>query len=185
MMATETATRATITDLLRQDHKKMKRLFNEFERSEGRERERIVSDALSLIETHDVVEQTLLYPSVKGVSDISRHLVLRCEEAHHVVRLLMAELKVKPYSERYFAKFSKMADGIVEHIEEEEQELFPAIEGSSEIDVEDLGRRMLELKESQASMFLRTVSGRGGVFAGAALLAGIGWAVYQAFSNQE
>ena len=184
-MAIETATRATMTDLLRQDHKDMKRLFNEFERSEGRERERIVSDALSLIQTHDVIEQTLLYPSVRGVSDISRSLVLRCEEAHHVVHLIMAELKVKPYSERYFAKFSKLADGILAHVEEEERELFPAIENSSDIDNENLGRRVRELKASEASMFIRSVSGRGGAFASVALLAGIGWAVYRAFSGDE
>jgi len=182
-MATETATR-TLTDLLRQDHNRMKKLFNEFERSDGRARERIVSDALDLIQMHDVIEQTVLYPSVTGVPNISRRLVLRCEEAHHMVHLLMAELKVKPYSEKYFAKFSKLADGIVGHIEEEENELFPAIERSSDIDNEDLGRQMLELKESRGSMITRSV-GAGGKFAGLALVAGIAWAVYQKFAGES
>lgn len=183
-MATATATR-TLTDLLRQDHNRMKKLFNDFERSDGRSRERIVKEALSLIQMHDVIEQTVLYPNVTGFPNIPRKLVLRCEEAHHLVHLVMAELKVKPYGEKYFAKFSKLADGIVEHIEEEENELFPAIERSSDIDNEDLGRQMLELKESRAAMVARSLASGGGKFAGLALVGAIGWAVYQAFTSQS
>ena len=185
-MATATQTQTqTLTDLLRQDHNRMKMLFNDFERSDGRARKRIVSDALGLISMHDLIEQTVLYPAVTGVANIPRRLVLRCEESHHMVHLLMAELKVKPYSEQYFAKFSKLADGIVEHIEEEENELFPMIEGSSDIDNEDLGRRMLALKESSTSMVSRAFGAGGGKFASLALFAGIGWAVYQSFAGEE
>lgn len=183
-MATETMTRTGLTELLRQDHRRMKKLFEQFEDARDEQRKSIASEALNLIALHDVIEQTLLYPAVAKESSISRNLVLRCEEAHHVVHLLLAELKVRPYNDRYFAKFSKMSEGILAHIDEEENELFPAIE-RSRIDNAELGRRMQELKESRGAMLMRSMGAKSGAFAGVALIAGIGWAVYKAFSSQE
>ena len=183
-MANETISQGTLTGLLRQDHDRLKELFDRFESSEGKQRERAAKEALGLLLTHDAIEQTLLYPSVLNEKSIPRELVLRCEEAHHLVHLLMAELKVRPYNERYFAKFSKLVAGVREHIEEEENELFPAIE-SSNIDDEDLGRRMVELKEHKGALMLRSMKTGGGAFAGTALLAAVGWAIYKAFSAED
>lgn len=185
-MANETLTRNTLTDLLRQDHRRMEGLFDEIEDSEGDRREQLVSECLRLVQVHDVIERTLLYPAATKDSSIRRQLVLNCEEAHHVVRLLMAELKVRPYNDRYFAKFSALADGIREHIHEEENELFPAIERSS-IDNESLGVEMQELRQRvEARGFFGATSriGRGKLI-GAAVAAGVVYAAYKAFSSKK
>lgn len=184
-MATQTATRNTLTDLLRQDHRRMTELFDEIEDAEGNRRERLTKDALRLIQTHDVIERTLLYPACTKEPGIKRQVVLDCEEAHHLARLLMAELKVRPYNDRYFAKFSTLADGIREHIYQEENVLFPAIERSG-IDNESLGREMVELRQRvEARGFFGKVSLGRGKLVGAAVAAGVVWAAYKAFSSKD
>lgn len=183
-MATQTITRNMLTDLLRQDHRKMTELFDEIENAEGSRRERLTKEALRLIQTHDVIERTLLYPAATK-EGLRRQVVLDCEEAHHVARLLMAELKVLPYSDRYFAKFATLADGIREHVYEEENVLFPAIERSG-IDNLSLGREMVELRQRvEARGFFGKASFGRGKLVGAAVAAGVVYAAYKAFSSKD
>lgn len=183
-MAIETTSRTTtLTELLRQDHNRMKQLFNEFERGGERQKRRIAAGALSLVLNHDLIEQTLLYPAVSKERGIPRQLVMRCEEAHHIVHLLMAELKVKPYGDRYFAKFMKMAQVLREHFEEEEEELFPAMERTN-IDNEALGQEALALRTRRPALLVRSMARRGS-FVGAAVVAAVGFAVYKTFARNR
>ena len=67
-------------------------------------------------------------------------------EEHHVVKLLAAELKkMRASDERYDAKFTVLAESVKHHIEEEEGELFPKLEGH--LDQEELGEKMMARKE--------------------------------------
>lgn len=182
-MATQTMSRTgTLTEQLRRDHRRLRALFDEFEDADEDRRESVAEEALSLLRTHDLIERTILYPQAFRERGIPRSLVLSCEEAHHVVRLLMAELSLRPYTGRYFAKFSKLMTGVRAHIVEEEEELFPAIERST-MDNAELGRRMRELQSRPAAMFLRRIGSRGAL--AAAVVAGLGWAVYSAFSRED
>ncbi len=174
----------SLTDLLREDHRRMKDLFREFEGADAATRKLIARDALSLIQTHDVIEKKLLYPNAMEISEDSEELVLRCEEAHHVANVLLMELKVLPYSERYFAKFLKLAESIRAHIKEEETELFPIVEGS-DMDLEDLGQEMLRIKESRENGFVSRNGTSIGAVVGLGVLAGIGYFLYDRFVRED
>jgi hemerythrin-like domain-containing protein len=180
-MATQTVEQTTIIDMLKQDHEVMKELFDAFKDAEYDEKKKLMAEALEVIEEHDQIESALLYPEAADESSVSRELLLRCEEAHHVVRLLMAELALRPVNERSFAKFQKLISGVREHIEEEENELFPELE-RSDMDLEKMGREMRKMRSSGAGAFVR---GAGGKLAIIGLLAGIGWAVYDTFFAGE
>ena len=50
-------------------------------------------------------------------------------EEHHLVHVLIAELKkLKPSDERFDAKFNVLGELVKHHIEEEEGEMFPQAE---------------------------------------------------------
>lgn len=184
-MATQTLVRSTMTELLRQDHRRMTRLFDQIDAAEGTRRENLVKECLRLIQTHDVIERSLLYPAAAKEPNISRRLVRECEEAHHAMRVLMAELKVRPYNERYFAKFTTLAELIREHISDEENELLPAVE-SSDIDNEGLYAQMVEMKRSaEAGGFMKSIARGSGVFFGVAAVAGVVWAIYKAYASED
>jgi hypothetical protein len=64
----------------------------------------------------------------------------------HVVKLPGAELeKMRASDERYDAKFTVLAESLKHHIKEEEEELFPKLEGH--LDGEKLREKMIARKE--------------------------------------
>jgi hemerythrin superfamily protein len=68
-------------------------------------------------------------------------------EEHHVVDLLMEELRaLEPEDEAYEAKFTVLMENVRHHIEEEEGELFPQVEEKMKQDLADLGERMAARK---------------------------------------
>lgn len=134
------------TELLREDHRKVKALFDEFESTEepGAKR-RLVERALVDLTVHAKLEEELFYPTVRRETG-ERDLLDEAEEEHHVAKLLIGELaSMKPSDNRYDAKFLVLADSVRRHIEEEEGVMLPRIEGSG-FDLETLGQEMTERK---------------------------------------
>ncbi len=120
---------AHVLDPLREDHHKVKQLFEEFEAAaEREEKQRIVEEALNALQQHSYVEEKVLYPAFLPALD-EEQLLQEALEEHHVVHLLIAELKkMKPADARYDAKFTVLVENVRHHIKEEEGEMFPQVE---------------------------------------------------------
>ena len=68
-------------------------------------------------------------------------------EEHHLVHVLIAELKkLKPSDERFEAKFNVLGELVKHHIEEEEDEMLPQAE-KGDIDWDNLESRVMKRKE--------------------------------------
>jgi hemerythrin superfamily protein len=133
-------------EMLRQDHRKVQELFEQFEHSEDSEtKKRIVETALTELQVHAALEEEIFYPAVRKEID-EEEKVDEAEEEHHVAKLLISELqKMEPSDDHFDAKFKVLAESVKHHIEEEESEVIPGVEG--EIDGAQLGERMAERKE--------------------------------------
>lgn len=141
--------------ILKEDHKKVKALFKEYEDAGDRAFKKkgdIAEKVMHELEVHAKLEEELFYPKVKvGVDKEARHLVNEAYEEHHVVKMLIAELKeLKPEDEVFDAKFTVLMENVKHHIKEEENELFPeakdSINGLSEPLAEEMESRKQELK---------------------------------------
>jgi hemerythrin superfamily protein len=138
---------AEAVDMLREDHDKVKNLFDEFEDADENEKEQIVHTAINELTIHAALEEEIFYPAVRQVLDDDEQLDEALEE-HHVVKLLIAELEdMKPGDERFDAKFKVLAESVRHHIEEEESEVLPKAEKSDELDLQSLGEQMMERKQ--------------------------------------
>jgi hemerythrin superfamily protein len=117
--------------LLKTDHKTVKGLFREFERlGDGATtaKRKVVDEIVKELSIHAAIEETVLYPAVKGVSDALRDDVLESLEEHHIVKWLCSELDgMDPTDERFDAKVTVLMENVRHHIEEEESELFPDV----------------------------------------------------------
>ena len=137
-------------ELLREDHQKVQELFEEFEGADNRSRQRIVDQALTELEIHSKLEEGLIYPAIRDALDEDDMMDEALEE-HHVVELLIKELrKMGPKDERYKAKFTVLAEIVKHHIEEEESEVLPQAE-ETDIDMAELGQEAMALKEKLMS----------------------------------
>lgn len=138
---------STITDMLREDHKKVKGLFEEFEQAEdAKAKQRIVETALAELEVHAKLEEELIYPAIRAEID-DDDLMDEALEEHHVVHGLIGELKkMKPSNERYDAKFTVLAENVKHHIKEEESDMLPKAE-DCDIAWEELHAQVVKRKE--------------------------------------
>jgi hemerythrin superfamily protein len=137
---------AKAVELIREDHRKVQELFEQFEEAEERRQmQRIVETALRELEMHADLEEELFYPALRDEMEEEEKLD-EAEEEHHVARLLIAELKkMNPKDERYRAKFKVLAESVKHHIKEEESSVLPEAERS--LDGADLGEQMAERKQ--------------------------------------
>ena len=138
---------SSVTDMLREDHKKVKGLFEEFEKAQdAKAKQRIVETALMELAVHSKLEEELIYPAIRAEIDDDDVMDEALEE-HHVVHGLLGELKkMKASDDRYDAKFTVLAENVRHHIKEEESEMFSKAE-DCEIDWEALCSRVVKRKE--------------------------------------
>ena len=137
----------SVTDMLREDHKKVNGLFEEFEQAEdAKSKQRIVETAVTELEVHSKLEEELIYPAIRSEID-DEDLMDEALEEHHVVHGLIGELKkMKPGDPRYDAKFTVLAESVRHHIKEEESEMFPKAE-ECEIDWDTLCSQVVKRKD--------------------------------------
>ena len=138
--------------LLKEDHSKVKSLFREYEDAGDRafrSKERIARLVFEELALHEQIEEEVFYPAVRGgASKQGVEIVLEGYEEHHVVDLLIDELKgMSAEDENYDAKFKVLTENVEHHIEEEEDEMFHEARKALGRTADDVGDRMLELKE--------------------------------------
>src|SRR4051812_9130985 len=133
--------------MLREDHRKVQELFRQFEEAEdNRTKKQIAQTTLKELKVHAALEEELFYPAVRQQID-EEEKIDEAEEEHHVAKLLIAELsKMKPSDKRFDAKFKVLAESVKHHIEEEEGEVIPEVEG--ELDTDTLGEKMAQRKQT-------------------------------------
>ena len=137
--------------ILREDHKEVRALFREFEKSTTTQARKgsIVSKVIELLTVHTYIENEVMYPEVRALLPEVEDDVLESYEEHHVADVLVLELStMKPDSERFTAKTTVLIESVRHHMDEEEQDWFPKVrDGLSRTQLRELGTQLLEAKE--------------------------------------
>ncbi len=137
-------------DLLKQQHREVEELFEEFESAgEGarKTKERLCREISDQLAVHAEIEEKLFYPESKqpDTEDLLRESV----EEHLSVKRVLAEIMDGGIEDPQFeARMDVLEEQVKHHVEEEEQELFPKVRKScSKEELEDLGDRMNALAQ--------------------------------------
>jgi hemerythrin-like domain-containing protein len=137
--------------LLKDDHKKVKDLFRQFEKARSADRKKtIAEEVFHELEVHAAIEEEIFYPAAKAKADKEgKELVAEAVEEHHVVKVLMSELKALPeVNEQFEAKFTVLIENVEHHIEEEEKEMLPDAQKTLGDDTKRLGDQMEARKQT-------------------------------------
>lgn len=117
--------------LLIQDHRRVERLFKEYERAGERahtRKARIAEAVIRELSIHASIEEQFLYPAARELSEKLDDQVLEALEEHHVAKATLAELdRMSPSDERFDAKMTVLSESIRHHVDEEESDLFPKL----------------------------------------------------------
>lgn len=136
--------------MLKDDHKKVKDLFRQFEKARSADRKKaIVEEAMHELEVHAAIEEEIFYPAAKAKADKEgKELVAEAVEEHHVVKVLIGELKaMTEVNEQFEAKFTVLIENVEHHIEEEEKEMLPDAKKALGEEIEAIGDRMMARKD--------------------------------------
>ncbi len=139
--------------LLKDDHEKVKGLFDKFENAKSDSAKKSAArKAIMDLKVHAAIEEEIFYPACDAALDSKEghDILLEAEEEHHVVHLLIAELDAMSDDDEHFdAKFTVLAENVRHHIEEEETEMLPKAEKAVDSEtMNDLGAQMAERKKS-------------------------------------
>lgn len=136
--------------LLKQDHHRIRKLFDDYDEAQGSSRKRDLAETIFReLELHRRLEEDIFYPAVSARgSDEIRELVIESLEEHHEVGALIEELRdLDPGGAGYEQSFAELVESVQEHIEAEESEMFLEAEKSLGDQLDEIGRRMEEEKE--------------------------------------
>lgn len=131
--------------LLKQDHRKVEELFDEYEGSESTADKAKIANKLCLeLRVHAQIEEELLYPPTHD--EVDEDLVDEAIIEHAGAKDLIAQIEAMKPSERFYdAKVKVLSEYIKHHVKEEEKEMFPKLK-SSDIDLKELGGQLLARK---------------------------------------
>jgi hemerythrin superfamily protein len=117
-------------DLLIQDHQVVRGLFKKFQAAQEAEDDAQMTELAEQIfeelEVHTTIEEEIFYPAVRGGVEDSDEIVDESEQEHHVVDVLMEEMRrIETAGDDWVAKMTVLIENVEHHAEEEEQEMFP------------------------------------------------------------
>ena len=136
--------------LLMDDHKKVKKLFKEFERIKDQddaaeEKSALVQQICMELTIHTKVEEEIFYPVVRESID-EEDLMDEADVEHAGAKALIQQLEdMKPEDDHYDAKVTVLGEYIDHHVKEEHEEMFPKAK-KAKVDMVELGARIVERK---------------------------------------
>jgi len=137
------------TDLLKQDHKKVKALIKKL-KSASKGKMALVAQIDEEIKIHSQCEEQIFYVEMKKIDS---EMVAEAAEEHHQVDTILAELRemTGEEGEPFDAKVTLLEENLEHHIKEEEEEMFPKAEKKLKDQLENLGSEMKYLKGELAA----------------------------------
>lgn len=129
------------TELLEKQHREVEELFESLESDSAEGKADIVEELATNLAAHAVMEEELFYPVAKR---FKRELVFEAHEEHELMAHALKRLVAgKPEAESFKAKVKACKELVEHHVEEEENDLFPAVDdGLQQEENEALGARM-------------------------------------------
>ena len=136
-------------ELIKQDHKRLKRLLEDTLEAEGADRESRMDHLRTELVAHERMEEEVFYPRLRQEQK-AREEVLEGYEEHHVADVLLDELlEVPAETDLWKAKVKVLKENVEHHMDEEESELFKKARSVLDRDeLEQLGERMERIKRS-------------------------------------
>jgi hemerythrin superfamily protein len=145
---TSTGGERTATEMLMQDHRRVQKLFKDFEKVDRDDDEAVrelVETACLELQIHSMLEEEIFYPAVRAQAQTQEEedLLNEAEVEHESVDELIAKLHdLEADDAMYCAYFSVLIEYVKHHVKEEEQELFPRVEGMKDLDLQQLAEDM-------------------------------------------
>ena len=139
------------TQLLKEDHKKVKEIFGEYEDLGNRahaEKMHLFMELKRELTIHAQIEEEVFYPAIREIDEEeAQDIVAEADEEHAIVTQLLEELSsLTPREEQFDAKMKVLQEHVLHHAQEEEKEMFPFFEELEADERESVSERLRQRK---------------------------------------
>ena len=135
--------------LLKEDHRKVEDLFEQFEKAKGDERkQKLALEICKALTIHTILEEEIFYPAIKG--KVEEDLLKESFVEHDAAKVMIAEIEAgDPSDEFYDSKVKVLSEEIEHHVEEEEKpkEGLFAQTREADVDLKALGEQLAARKD--------------------------------------
>jgi hemerythrin superfamily protein len=118
-------------DYITDDHERFRGMLDSYEELDADDhagRRELADELIAGLVQHAVMEEEALYPFVMARIPDLEHDVREEREEHHIIEVLMKELtELEVTNPQFDAKLEVLAENLLHHFEEEEEELFPRL----------------------------------------------------------
>jgi hemerythrin superfamily protein len=144
--------------LLKQDHRTVEELFEQFEKASGDGRKEKLARQICLeLSVHATIEEEIFYPACEGKVD--EDLLKESYVEHDAAKVMIAEIMAgEPSDEFYDSKVKVLQEEIEHHVEEEERRLEGLFSQArkADLDMDELGAQLAARKEQLVAEFQAT-----------------------------
>lgn len=142
--------------LLEQDHRDVEAFFAEYGERDGRDgKEELALKICLALQVHARIEEEIFYPAARDAIE-NKGLIDEAVVEHGLAKQLVAEIEAMEIGDTMLdAKIKVLGEQVRHHIEEEEGELFPAVE-ATDLDLDALGQQLADRK---AELFQQVAQG--------------------------
>lgn len=128
------------TELLEQQHREVEQIFDMLQKDEG-DRAEALRELASKLAAHMRIEEEIFYPRSR---EIAQDMILESLEEHTLAAFALKRLaEIDPQHESFQAKLKALQDIVLHHVEEEENEVFPRVEGAiGERELSEMGEEL-------------------------------------------
>lgn len=139
--------------LLTADHNRVRGLFHRFKDAKDRaatdEMRTVQQEIFTDLDVHTRIEEEVFYPWAGDLSEEIAEAVEEGIQEHHVVTVLMDEIRgLDPGTDAFVAKMTVLIENVEHHAGEEEGELFPEVRSAADDDdLEEVADRLEARKQ--------------------------------------
>jgi precorrin-2 methylase len=143
-------------ELLTQQHREVKEMFDRFENMTDRakvSKKKLADEICNALIMHTTIEEEIYYPATREASEETEDMVDEAVVEHASAKDLIAQImEMDPGDDLYDAKVKVLGELVEHHVKEEEEEMFPKTR-ELKLDLKALGQEMkarqMEIEASQ------------------------------------
>lgn len=133
-----------VTELLKQDHRHVEALFSEFESTGD---STIAEQICEELDLHTRVEEEAVYPPLRSEVQGGPGMAEHAEKEHAEARQIIGRIRQTKDAEHLNELVRELKSAVEEHVNEEEDEVFPKMESEmGAARLEEIGAAVEELK---------------------------------------
>lgn len=140
-----TDTNIDAIELLTQQHREVKEMFDRFENMTDRakvSKKKLADEICNALIMHTTIEEEIYYPATREASEETEDMVDEAVVEHASAKDLIAQImEMDPGDDLYDAKVKVLGEMIEHHVKEEEEEMFPKTR-QLKLDLKALGQEM-------------------------------------------